>query len=416
MSSRTSIVSATRRALESAFGLALDGLSEDQIASAVGAALAREPCPVDGADARYLASVIDHLPIDESWLFRDEDLWRWVRDEVGPALLEQALARRRPIRALSIGCASGQEAYSLAIVLQGLLEAAGVAPSGAASLVQIDGIDPSPARVAAARAGVLNAWSVERCRPDWLRGRVKLEDPGRFRVDPSVLSMCNFETGNLVEVAGRDGALSGYDLVLCRHVLIYFEAERAARLVEQLGQGLDRGALLVVAAAEAHLLDRAGLGPDAHLGAGRRGAPAAAVAAPAPPERRRQRLRGPWASIARRPTSGPQPAPAPLPGPVDPASQHLRRALEHSEAGRGHEALREARAACFHDPRHLFSRMLLGRTLIAHDRERGREVLRAVLHHAAQLPQEAEVPSAPGLSVGQLASAVRLLLDRPGER
>ncbi|HEX9050827.1 MAG TPA: hypothetical protein VF841_09875, partial [Anaeromyxobacter sp.] len=86
---------------------------------------------------------------------------------------------------------------------------------------------------------------------------------------------------------------------------------------------------------------------------------------------------------------------------------------EHAHAGRTEDALREARAALFHDPRHLYSRMLLGRQLIGVDAARGREVLRELLAAAASLPQDDAVPSADGLSVGQLAAAVRLLLDRP---
>ena len=54
--------------------------------------------------------------------------------------------------------------------------------------------------------------------------------------------------------------------------------------------------------------------------------------------------------------------------------------------------------------------MVLGKALIATDRDRGREVLRELLHHVSRMPQEDEVPSAPGLSVGQLTAAVRLLL------
>ena len=92
---------------------------------------------------------------------------------------------------------------------------------------------------------------------------------------------------------------------------------------------------------------------------------------------------------------------------------HIHVALEHAHAGRTEDALREARAALFHDPRHLYSRMLLGRHLIEVDQARGREVLRDLLAATAALAPEEAVPSADGLSVGQLAAVVRLLLARP---
>jgi hypothetical protein len=95
------------------------------------------------------------------------------------------------------------------------------------------------------------------------------------------------------------------------------------------------------------------------------------------------------------------------------AEEHLQRALEHAGAGRGNDALREARAAFFLEPRHLLVRLLLGRELLPHDRARGRELLRDVLERSSRLPPEADVPYAPGLSAGQLANAARLLLELP---
>ena len=404
-------IAAARRHLEAAYGLALEGVGGEQIAGAIAAA-AEEGCP-DPADPGFLARVVDRLPIDESWLFREDGLWEWLRDPAGPELLEAAMTAARPVRILSIGCSGGQEAFSAAILFQGLLERGGIPGSAAAEFVRVAGIDPSPLRIEAARAGVVPAWSVQRARPEWLRGKVEPDDAAatRFRVDPAVRAMCRFDLGNLVEVAARgNAALAGYDLVLCRHVLIYFRPAEAERLAEALGRGLDRGAILVFSAPEAHLLAPGGLTPLGHLGAGRAGM------GRAPPPRRRQaavvRRRGPSAT----PTATATPTPASALSTAvdhDPIDRHIRIALEHAHAGRTLDALREARAALFHDPRHLYSRMLLGRHLIDVDAARGREVLRDLLAATAALPQDAAVPSADGLSVGQLTDAVRVLLGSP---
>jgi chemotaxis methyl-accepting protein methylase len=398
-----------RRALERRYGLALDGLSEQQIAAALAAASRDVDCG-DAEDPRFLASVVDRLPIDESWLFRDDGLWTWLLEHAGPALLERATALGRPVRALSIGCSSGQEPFSLAILFQGLLERAALPPSRASAFVEISGVDPSPARVAQAREGTVGAWSVQRCRPDWLRGRIVPGEAGdgRMRVDASVAAMCRFDVGNVLDLAARgSAALGGYDLVLCRHVLIYFRPDEAARIVAALGAALDPGALLVVSAAEAHLLSSASaLEPAGALGAAR-AHPSATAAAARRAEASRRRAR------RRRPTPVPPPAARAQPREHRVAEDHVRRALEHAAAGRTSDALREARAASFLDPKHLLSRLVLGRALLQHDRERAREVLRDLLACAAVLPQEAGVPSAPGLSVGQVASAARLLLRLP---
>jgi len=402
-----------RRALEATFGLALEGLTPDQIAGAVAAASGGGSV-VDPGDPAFLRAVLDRLPIDESWLFRDEGLWAWLAGEAGAVLLARAQARRRPLRLLSLGCSSGQEVFSLAILFQGLLEAQGLPPSAAASFVEVQGIDSSPARIEQARSGLVSGWSVQRCDTRWLRGRLTPEAgaAGRYRVAPSVQALCRFEVGNLLDVA-REGnaALAGRDLVLCRHVLIYARPERAASIVAAMGQGLDPGAMLVVGATEAHLLGGVhSLVPLPHLGAARAANPSErehGVAVERP--RKAPRVRSPRAGSGahrRSPDHGPAECAAA-------AEAHLRRALEHAAAGRGAEALREARAAFFLEPRQLMSRLLLARALLSHDRERGREVLKETLEQASLLSPEAEVPFAPGLSVAQVAAAARLLLDGP---
>jgi chemotaxis protein methyltransferase CheR len=405
------ILAATRRNLESSYGLALDGLNLDQIAAAIGAA-AQGGWPEDLADPAWLARVVDRLPIDESWLFRDDDLWSWLRDEAGPALIEKAFALGRPVRIASLGCSAGQEPFSLAILFQGLLEGTGIPGSAASGYVSIVGIDSSPARVELARSGVVNGWSVQRSRADWLRGRVTLEDPqtGRHRMDPTVRGMCRFEVGNLVELAcGTPGPLAGYDLVLCRHVLIYFRPSEAERIAAGLARALDPGTLLAFSAAEAHLLAASGtVEPLGQLGVGRAGRPPVPSATRTPP------LGTPAPALRRRAARRSAPAPwAPAPftrPPADAAAHHVRIAVEHARAGRTAEALQEARAALFHDPHQLFPLLLLAEQLMAIDMVRGRQMLRELLDQAARLPRESSVPLADGLSVGQLADAATLLL------
>jgi chemotaxis protein methyltransferase CheR len=405
MSPGSGIVTATRTHLETAYGLALDGLTEDQIATAVEAAWRLEP-PGELSDPRWLGRVIDRLPIDESWLFRDDELWTWLRDEAGPALLDRAMAMGRPLRVLSLGCSSGQEPFSLAILFQGLLERAGIPGSSAPAYVSIVGVDSSPARVVLARSGVVNGWSVQRTRADWLRGRVALEDPqtGRHRIDPSVRAICRFEVGNLVElVACGNAALGGVDLVLCRNVLIYFRPQEAERIAGDLARALDPGTLLAFSAAEAHLLAASGtIEPLGQLGAGRARKPGSAEPQPRHGPRSRQRPE------TRRPALRRAVAPR---SPSDAAAAHVRVAVDHARAGRSAEALREARAALFHDPVQLFPRLVVAEQLISLDPARGHRMLRELLEQAARLPQEAEVPLADGLSVGQIAHAARLLLE-----
>jgi chemotaxis protein methyltransferase CheR len=395
-----------RLSLRAAFGLGLEGLSDAQVLAAASSLGESQDEP---SRAEALARVVDQLPIDESWMFRDESLWTWLQEDVLPDLVVGAISSGRPLTALSLGCAGGQEAHSLAILLMGLLEAAGIPASGAAACARVLGLDASPARVALAASGQASAWSVQRCPSRWLGGRVRLVDPtaGRWEVDEKVRAMCRFEVGNLLEVVQPGSeALHGVDLVLCRHVLIYFRPDDAAAAVARLATALDPGATLILSPAEAvFATDLPGLEPIRATGAvgafrrvaqvvprrGRSGSAAATTT-----EIRGRRPARPMAKLRL----------------VAPTSHHAQAALEHTAAGRSAEALREARAACYHDPRHLLSMLVLGRELLEVDRFRGRAVLAELLELTGALPAEAAVPHAPGLSVSQVSAAAQLLLKR----
>ncbi len=79
-------IAAARRALETTYGLSLQSLGEGQLALAL--ALVEDGHVLDPSEPASLERILDQLPIDESWLFRDDDLWSWIEDDLGKTLLE----------------------------------------------------------------------------------------------------------------------------------------------------------------------------------------------------------------------------------------------------------------------------------------------------------------------------------------
>jgi chemotaxis protein methyltransferase CheR len=184
------------------------------------------------------ARLVEHLSVQESYFFRVPDQFAFIRDRVLPDFV----ARQGPfasLRVWSAGCASGEEVYSLAILLHEarLLDRASLLAT-----------DVSDAALAKALGGLYRPWSF-RSEERWpVRQRyfTAVAD-GYLAVDPSLRRRITFRRHNLLRSTYPDTAsgICDLDLVLCRNVLIYFSRERAQQLVQQLQRCLAPGGWLI---------------------------------------------------------------------------------------------------------------------------------------------------------------------------
>ena len=173
------------------------------------------------------------LPVD-SHFFRERETFRVLE-----ALLP-ALAAARPggaVRVLSAGCASGQEAWSVAML---------AAEAGLAG-VQVDGIDLSVRALEKAKSGVYTQFEVQR----GLRARQLIAwfEPmeEQWRVRDALRHQVRFDRGNLLD--GFEGR-GTYDLILCRHVLGDMTPEARRRVLAGLDAALARDGCLFLGARE----------------------------------------------------------------------------------------------------------------------------------------------------------------------
>jgi chemotaxis protein methyltransferase CheR len=194
-------------------------------------------------------AVAEELTITETYFFRNPDQFR-AFDEV--ALLPHKLTRGTPLRVLSAGCASGEEAYTLAILVY---ERTGEAASGS-----IRAVDVNPGMLAKAERGRYSAWSLRETPPEMQRRWFSME--GREAVlDPRLRSLVKFELKNLAEDNLALFQPRSYDVVFCRNVLMYFSEHAARRLVARIAQSLSPRGLLFLGHAET----LRGLSHDFHL-------------------------------------------------------------------------------------------------------------------------------------------------------
>lgn len=172
--------------------------------------------------------------------FRDPEAWRELGDVIRPLLLDERPDMDEPLRVWTPGCATGEEAYSIAMLL---LEA--LAHRGKLQPVQVFGTDIDFDSLTVARAGVYPAGSFANVSPDrvdrFFESRGDLLVARKFLRD-SILFAPHDVT--------RDTPYSRLDLVLCRNVLIYFQPALQQRVVESFHFSLRAGGMLMLGKTE----------------------------------------------------------------------------------------------------------------------------------------------------------------------
>jgi chemotaxis protein methyltransferase CheR len=199
-----------------------------------------------GAD-EYL-HFMDLVSTHETSFFREPRHFDFLKRSVLPALSREA--GRHSLRVLSAACSTGEEAYSLAMLLDCSLR-----ESRREDIeLRVEGIDLSAKAVAVAERGVYLADRTrgipEELRQDYvMRSKDRSKDLCRF--SPQLRGRMRFHTGNLLGELGL--AERRYDIVFCRNVLIYFDRSNQRRVVARLIEHLDAGSYLFLGHSETML-------------------------------------------------------------------------------------------------------------------------------------------------------------------
>ena len=182
------------------------------------------------------------LTVAETYFFRYWDHFRAFTEVVLPERA-RALSDRRRLRILSAGCASGEEAYSLAILVRDHL------PDRESWDVKILGIDVNPSMIEKASRGRYSRWSL-RETPAEAQARNFRSDGGQFELDETVRAMVTFEERNLVDEDPLFWQALTFDVVFCRNVLMYFTLDTARDVVRRIVRALVPNGFLFLGHAE----------------------------------------------------------------------------------------------------------------------------------------------------------------------
>ncbi len=191
--------------------------------------------------AGEIAALAKELTVNETYFFRNGEQFRALAEIVVPERM-RVQAASKVLRFLSAGCASGEEAYSIAITAR---EAVGDATWD----VSVRAVDLNPAMLEKAIRARYSEWALRETSPElrrkWFHGvgrEALLDEAGRIAV--------TFEEKNL---AAEDSELwrpSRYDAVFCRNVTMYFTPEQARALVARIARALVPGGYLFLGHAE----------------------------------------------------------------------------------------------------------------------------------------------------------------------
>jgi len=186
------------------------------------------------------AEVTEAMTTNESFFFRDKTPFDMFKADVLPGLMK-ARASQRTLRIWSAACSTGQEAYSLAMILKEM------GPALAGWRIDIIGTDLSKEVLEKAKAGVYSQFEVQRGLPIQLLVKYFRQNGELWQIDAGIRAMVRYQHLNLLE---NFKALGNFDIVFCRNVLIYFDVPTKGDVLNRIAAQMSPDGFLFLGAAE----------------------------------------------------------------------------------------------------------------------------------------------------------------------
>ncbi|WP_448188398.1 CheR family methyltransferase [Azospirillum sp. sgz301742] len=191
-------------------------------------------------DEALLRDITEAMTTNESSFFRDQKPFDQFKQIVLPRLME-ARAAKRSIRIWSAASSSGQEAYSLAMMLSE------DAPRLSGWRIEIVGTDISSEMVERSKAGIYTQFEVQRGLPIQMLVKHFRQQGDKWQIAPNLRQMVTFREWNLLSDLG---GLGQFDVVFCRNVLIYFDQPTKAKVLESIARQMPPDGVLYLGGAE----------------------------------------------------------------------------------------------------------------------------------------------------------------------
>jgi chemotaxis protein methyltransferase CheR len=195
---------------------------------------------------KQIEMLASHLTVGETYFFREKNSFEALEGHIFPELFRGRKDTGRPLQIWSAGCCSGEEPYSIAMLLDRLL------PPQQEWTATIRATDINVKFLRKAAEGVYGDWSF-RDTPAWIRDRYFTPRKGRrFEIQSAIRERVSFSYLNLATDAypSHSNNTHAMNVIFCRNVLMYFTAERARKVVENFYRSLVDGGWLILSPAE----------------------------------------------------------------------------------------------------------------------------------------------------------------------
>lgn len=189
-----------------------------------------------------LVVLVDNLTTNETYFFRESPQLRAFSEEILPEL-RQSMSSRKVLRIWSAGCSTGEEPYTIAILL---LESGDWWRDWQ---IEILGSDINQRVLHTARKGVYKKSAHRATSPEMLAKYFVMDEKGDYRIIDRVKELVSFSSVNLLD-PHKTSLISNMDMIFCRNVIIYFDREAKKKVIESFYQKLREGGYLLLGHSE----------------------------------------------------------------------------------------------------------------------------------------------------------------------
>lgn len=190
-------------------------------------------------EERLITQVIDVMTTNETFFFRDKTPFDHLKEAIFPVLAQARRGSR--IRIWCAACSTGQEPYSIAMMLDQNPALTGGVP------VEIVATDISDRCLDRARQGLFTQFEVQRGLPVQMLMHYFTQQEDHWRISERLRQIVSFRKLNLMDAAYN---LGRFDIVFCRNVLIYFDGPTKGEVMDRIAGTMNPGGFLLLGAAE----------------------------------------------------------------------------------------------------------------------------------------------------------------------